>query len=173
MLVYKNDKLVVLSMTRCGHTSMYEYLGLEPYSFIESLHFWRENPDNLQRVLVVRNPYDRVASSANRMIVSLSNSDYTESIPESTNFFLHCRPYMFTLVDLDFKYIDFYKLSGYIGDNITGKTIVTNSSNSSTNFYIANNYFSKDDLDLEYEKYLEILETKEELTVEEWKYLTK
>lgn len=168
MLVYKNDKLVVLSMPRCGHTSMYEYLGLELYSFDETLHFWKENPYNLQRILVVRNPYDRVASAVKRMLLC----DNPGSIPEPRDFFLHCRPYMFTLVDYDFKYIDFYKLSDYIGNNITGKTVVTNSSNSSTNFYVANDYFSKDDLDLEYAKYLEMLETKEELTVEEWKYLT-
>lgn len=172
MLVYKNDKLVVLSMTRCGHTSMYEYFGLELYSFHETLNFWKENTDNLQRVLVVRNPYDRVVSAVKRILLC-DTLDDEDSFFVSRDLFFHCRPYMFTLVDLDFKYIDFYKLSAYIGDNITGKTTVTNSSNSSTNFYVANDYFSKDDLDLEYEKYLEILETKQELTVEEWKYLTK
>jgi hypothetical protein len=108
MLVYDNGRVCVLANTRCGHTSMYQYFGLEPYTVTTSIHNWY-NTQSL-RVLVLRNPLDRWVS-AHRLSVKKPLRFTDEEW-----FLIHGAPYLRDLVwkYRDVSYIDFYKLGEYI-----------------------------------------------------------
>lgn len=161
MLVYDNGKMSVLAATRCGHTSMYRYFKIKPYSLKESLvHLWLESKS--QKVLVLRNPYDRLQSALchNARLKYATPDEKAESLHIHSSPFLHMIP-----KTTDFKIIDFYRLSEYI--RLSGDTFVSNSNN-----------VSSDELDItpemrqEYSDYLYFKKYCPEITPEEWRELT-
>lgn len=108
MLVYDNGRVCVLANTRCGHTSMYEYFGLEPYTVTTSIDDWYNTTS--QRVLVLRNPKDRWVSALRHRV----NKD--PRVTDHEWFTIHGAPYLRDLVwkYYSWSYIDFYKLGQYI-----------------------------------------------------------
>lgn len=83
----------------------------------------------------------------------------------------HSLPYMHKIADVDFKFIDFSKLSNYIPKF----GLVTNATRRDLDesFNDANGYYTKDDLYSEVETYFDLIKSKEEITVSEWNQLTK
>lgn len=61
-LIAGNDKIQVLVQTRCGHTNMFQYLGLSSEDFKEhdTLDNWVASP---RRVVVLRHPVERMNSA--------------------------------------------------------------------------------------------------------------
>jgi hypothetical protein len=120
MLVYDNGRVCVLANTRCGHTSMYSYFGLEPHSLSNSIHDWY-NTSSL-RVLVLRNPLDRWLSAAtalDRIGSPVMGSE--EWMTRHSAPFLKDLPWRY----YSWHYIDFYRLREYL-PNVHGQ-IITNS----------------------------------------------
>jgi hypothetical protein len=108
VLVYDNGRVCVLANTRCGHTSMYSYFGLEPYTVTNSIDHWYNTSS--VRVLVLRNPLDRWVSATKHRV------NKPAKFTDDEWFVRHGDPY---LRDLVWKYytwshIDFYKLGDYI-----------------------------------------------------------
>lgn len=174
MFVHDNGKVLTLSISRCGHTSMYTYFGLEEYSFEGKVDIldWINSKSESQRVIVLRNPYDRVRSAQQNLAHCL---DSLGSLPieEERWFYNHSYPYLHTINHCNFKYIDFYKLQNYL-ETVSKKTIKSKvSCNEGSKFYIPNNYYREQDLDNEFFQYEKILAEREEMSVEEWKELTR
>lgn len=162
MLVYDNGKVCVLCATRCGHTSMHYHFGIEPY-VTSDIRDWIKSKS--QRVLVLRNPYDRFVSA-------LSNTEkIIEMMPDmSEEPYLwtknHSQPYLHRISpSIDFKIIDFNRLSEYIA--VSNKTVITNSKAN----VIKN---KKDFIEFrhEYNRYQYFMKFCKEITPEEWKLLT-
>jgi len=188
MFYHSNGKLTVLSQTRCGHTNMYYYFGITVYS----LMYAQMQPTN-DLVVVIRNPIDRMMSAIEGMSpwlhmftpdpvwFKLDPVPTKNEIRERVIFELHCKPYLHTIVDQNFRIIDFNKLEQYISRPKSDK--IVNLFQSPTTFtkgltnpkehYVENSVFSLEDLESEYELYLQIMQTKEQISVEEWKNLTQ
>lgn len=166
MFIHDNGKVCVASATRCGHTSMYSYFGIEEYSMSTDIRKWIWNPSNSKKIIVLRNPVERMLSAYNRIIS-------TQSPGKNNDFAGHCSPYLVNIPKQhDFYVIDFRNLGYYIP--VSPKTIITGSSKSiSTGFYINNSKFSKQDLKNELEAYNYFITNKQQITPEEWKELTK
>ena len=159
MLVYDNGRVCVLANTRCGHTSMYEYFGLEPYTVTTSIDDWYNTTS--RRVLVLRNPKDRWASALRHR----ANKDPGLSGHEW--FTIHAAPYLRDLVwkYRDISYIDFYKLAQYIP--LSQDTSVNNS-----NYAGLRNTQADPELHGEMVAYRLIRRYSKELSVAEWQELT-
>jgi hypothetical protein len=159
MLVYDNGRVCVLANTRCGHTSMYHYFGLEPYTVTTSIHDWYNTTS--RRVLVLRNPRDRWASALrHRSEKPLGLSGYEW-------FTIHAAPYLRDLVwkYRDVSYIDFYKLGQYIP--LSQDTSVHNS-----NYAGLRSTQADPELHREMVAYRLFRRYSKELTVAEWQELT-
>ena len=159
MLVYDNGRVCVLANTRCGHTSMYEYFGLEPYTVTTSIHDWYNTTS--QRVLVLRNPKDRWASALRHRV----NKD--PRVTDHEWFTIHGAPYLRDLVwkYYSWSYIDFYKLAQYIP--LSQDTSVNNS-----NYAGLRNTQADPELYSEMVAYRLIRRYSKELSVAEWQELT-
>ena len=160
MFVHDNGKVSVLCMTRCGHTSMYDYFNIPRYSLNQtSFKVWW-NSSSI-KVLVLRNPIERMCSAYKT----------TELLHKDQEFFTsHCSPYLhFIPLDLNFKIINFDQLKKYIPFSLHTNPTHTNIK---TDEYIENNLFTKKQLIEEYSRYQFFINTKDEVSSDEWKELT-
>jgi hypothetical protein len=173
MLVYDNNNINLMAVSRCGHTSLYVYLGIEVYSLDDvGFDYWQKNINNCQRIVVLRNPYHRVFSAAKMMTTIHSKRQYAEGAVTNPQLWFanHSMPYMWQIVDYDFKYINFERLNEYVGKEKSNLSIVTNSISYSQQ-YIANKYYTEYNLQIEFQNYNKILDSKQEISPEEWKEL--
>jgi hypothetical protein len=168
MFVYCNGKISVLGAARCGSSSLYNYFNLEYHSQDnETIDHWKWYGEfGMRKVIILRNPYDRVASALNII-------NYAEKMDvDPTEFFaIHSCPYMWQLRELEFQIIDFYELDMYVG--ISESSIVTNTHTDSAFNYIPNTLYSAQQLKQEYIDYVTILNSRHKLTVDQWKYMTQ
>ena len=166
MFIHDNGKVCVASAPRCGHTSMYSYFGIDEWSISTDIRKWAWNPTNSKKIIVLRNPVERMISAYNRMIS-------TQSTNKDGNVESHSVPYLINIPKhINFYVIDFRNLGYYIP--VSSKTIITGSSKSiSTSCYINNSKFSKQDLEKELETYNYFITNKPQIIPEEWKELTK
>jgi hypothetical protein len=189
MFYYDNGKVCVFANTRCGNTNMYHHFGFKPYSkAVDDFNAWSTTTTS-QRVVVLRNPIDRMVSAINAVpampfgttfpIDVVRNKYYTESYIEScmetTLFKMHCSPYLHKISNEPFKIIDFSRLNEYIPRKMNLLQSPTTNSNNYTDpksAYIKNKYFSLTELEKEYEIYLSLLKEREQISVEEWKEKT-
>ena len=180
MFFYDNGEICVTAFSRCGHTSMYEHFGLPVYSINGKISDFA-NSKTKKKVLVVRNPYDRLLSAVNNSKTlkenNVSSDDYTQwTIDHSIPLLQDQR-----LLNLDFKIIDFYKLNRYIG--VSKVTVVTNSvgaiarkpvswlcSKSIYDDYMML-YHSQEEMEREYQAYRSIMISHDEISVPEWKLM--
>lgn len=156
MLVHDNGTICVMANTRCGHTSMSHYFGINPHA--EKRRFWDWIESSSRRILVLRNPYDRVKSA---VITSEYATDKEAWIE------VHSKPYLIEIPTiLSFEIIDFNRLSEYIP--LSRDTAVTNTSS-----------VHHTEIDLtpemreEYIKYRYFMQHCKQVTPEEWKELTR
>jgi hypothetical protein len=159
MLVYDNGRVCVLANTRCGHTSMYSYFGLEPYTVTNSIDHWY-NTSSL-RVLVLRNPLDRWVSAVRHCASKPSHCSEREWLER------HGAPFLRNLVwkYYTWSHIDFYKLSDYIPTS--GATEATHSN------YANTAQLRRDpELRSELAAYKLIKRYSSELSVAQWRNLT-
>jgi hypothetical protein len=166
MFIHDNGKVCVASAPRCGHTSMYSYFGIDEWSMSTDIRKWAGNASNSIKVIVLRNPVERMISAYNRIIsIQSTNND--------SSFENHCSPYLVNIAKhVNFYVIDFRNLGHYIP--VSSKTIITGSSKPiSTDCYINNSKFSKQDLEDELDTYNYFITNRPEITPEEWKELTK
>ena len=155
MFVFDNGKVSVLCVTRCGHTSMYEHFGIEPYTIPgKSPMQWLMT--NSKKVVVLRHPLERMTSAFN-----FAGSS------ESGIFYYHCTPYLRYLAFVDFEYIPFCDIGSYIV-----KSDKTTTTNSTLRKYIPNPYFTEIDMQKEVEFYERYIQTRPTISAEEWKRLT-
>ncbi len=160
MMVHDNGKVCVLAVTRCGHTNMYNHFGLEPYTYSAGYTPWLQSTS--KRVVVLRNPYDRV-KSAKRLCEIFEFRD------QNIAFIDHSKPYLHMLKDCqDFSIIDFYRLSEYI-QREGWQSFATYSVGGS---YIPNDEYTEEDLQREYQLYCDLMNIREQMTAKEWKELT-
>jgi len=159
-----------MAATRCGHTNMYNYFGIEPYTVMGfpfrswKLHY---NP-----IIVLRNPLDRVASAASMTWVKMPLITHTEDA--GAVFVRHSLPYM-KLIGDRIRIIDFYDLEQYIPR--TGfQSWRANSRVDDTakveDVYVENDAYTLQDLKQEVSIYNKLMTTQERVSVEEWKELT-
>lgn len=140
-------------------------------------------------VVVLRNPLDRVISAISsvpkmtHLILpykhnfekELNSEVSDEFLEDYATFKLHCSPYLYLLKDKAFRIIDFNKLAEYIPRQENAhQSPVTNSSGYTDPklVYVENPYFTLQDLETEYETYLELLKDREQISVTEWKEKT-
>lgn len=192
MYVHANDKINVLSMTKCGHTAMAKYFSESKKLGEPSINFdlWKQQTQN--RVVVLRHPVERMHSAIgwyDKMYgQSIRKYDQTGIIDrhgpfelnkfirskdrdhdmQTAIFYGHCLPYMHNLTNTDFKIIKFEDLIKYIPYY---SFIVTDTTNRDIDPFPENKYFSKEDLLREIDLYNQFLE-RDIITPEEWKELT-
>lgn len=156
MFVYNDGKICVAATHRCGSTSMYGYFGLPLYEKIGNARFdftyWNSlNDESITKVLVLRNPYQRLESAINNTKYLSSDSVYSELLnnKDSKMFWTlkHSKPYLHNITCEDFYVIDFDNLSKYIRKDYF--TVTTNSRTYKWQENFAK-YYSKEDLDSEY-----------------------
>ena len=141
MFIRCNSKYAIMAATRCGHTNMYYYHGLEAYSemFKHDVQEWR---DHHNPIVVLRHPLDRVRSATSyatqdlilltsdmhRKLIALSEVEWSEakSFMEMIELgkenyrqsmhalYSHSSPYMHILEGVNFRIIDFYELNNYV-----------------------------------------------------------
>ena len=181
-MFHDNGKLQIFANTRCSNTNMYHYFNLEIYS---EHTFPTVFNDNL--IIVLRNPLDRVASAIKsaqqkppnlntEVLNKLLIKEITmESLLEFLTFGVHCNPFLYKIVDKPFRIIDFNKLSEYIPRKENAfQSPVTNSIGYTDpkSVYVENKYFTLTDLEIEYETYLALITSREQISVSEWKEKT-
>ena len=174
MFFYDNNKICVIAWPRCGHTSMYKHFNLPVYSTEDKKLYHFVNSKATTKIVVIRNPYDRLLSA-------IKNSKILEARPIQDPKHLgfdwkhwaisHSEPVLHELTKLNigYKIIDFYKLNNYI--NVAKETIVTNSVASNTWEDYMSTYFSKEQMEKEYQAYLSIMISHDEISVPEWKLM--
>lgn len=153
---------------RCGSTSMYRYFNV-PYNSLDKKteDHWRWYGEfGKLRVLVLRNPYDRVSSAYNII-------HRAEGLGQTPEYFFgsHSCPYMWQIRDLEFVIIDFYELKSYIP--VSWNTLESESKKNSSFNYIENPIYSAEVLRQEYIDYKTFLSNRSKMTIEAWKYLTQ
>jgi hypothetical protein len=142
MFIRCNSKYAILAATRCGHTNMYYYHGMEAYSEMSKFGTteWREHHNP---IVVLRHPLDRVRSATSyatqdmillttdmhRNLIALGEDEWSEAktfryavelgkenYKQSMHaLYSHSFPYMNNvLVGVNFRIIDFYELSNYV-----------------------------------------------------------
>ena len=164
MLVYDTGNVCVATATRCGHTSMYDHFKLPRYSINNGLDVWITSTS--RRVLVLRNPYDRIQSALKNMSVVYDRIKTPNFISESW-LKTHSEPYLISIPkDLDFEIIDFYNLSMYI--KLSASTLVTNSNNVDISLYRDYPF-----IDEEYSRYQYFINNRKHISPNEWKELTQ
>ena len=181
MIYYNNGKLQIFANTRCGNTNMHHHFNLDTNSYKT---FPTAFSDDL--IIVLRNPLDRVVSSVKGIppmlwtmpaLGSLLKSIYGKefNFEEYVVFKMHCAPFLHRVKDRNFRIIDFDKLAEYVPRKENAfQSPVTNSSGHTEpkSVYVENKYFTLNDLEIEYETYLELLKNREQISVTEWKEKT-
>ena len=164
MFIYDNGKVCILSVPRCGHTSMAHHFNQTPHIVNGGMSDWVKSSS--RRILVLRNPYDRLQSA-------LRNAEGFPYSPSDTSYTkeewirVHSYPYLIHIpATTDFEIIDFYKLSEYI--SLSTDTHQTNSSSvHHTKLEIS------PEMRKEYALYRYYMEYCNQITPEEWKELTE
>lgn len=194
-----------MAVTRCGHTNMYYYHGMEAYTGtgFTSLE-WKKHHNP---IVVLRNPLDRVRSAtsyASQDMVLLTTVLYEDVIVhlrqdewKNSKIFMsmidqgqenckqsmqalynHSYPYMKSiLVDVNFRVIDFYDLDKYVPrrddlfqsrrtDSYVGESTVEH-------IYVKDVGYSIEELQEEFDLYNKFMVTRERVSPEEWKELTR
>lgn len=184
MFYYDNGKVCVFAATRCGNTNMYHYFGFKPYSkTVDDFSAW--STSSSQRVVVLRNPIDRMISATKAVpemlpgttlpIDVIRNKYAIEPYMEIAIFQAHCSPYLHKILNEPFRIINFSRLNEYIPRRTNLLQSPTTNSNNYTDpksAYVENRYFSLAELEKEYEIYLSLLKEREQISVEEWKEKT-
>lgn len=178
MFFYRNDTYAIMAATRCGHTNMYHYHGIEPYTNTDALS---QNPKLWYKhhnpIAVLRNPLDRVRSAMLHTLFNFQGQQFDYD-KQSMSFYAHCYPYLSDFAGVDFRIIDFYDLDKYIPrrDDVV-QSVVTDSHAepelTAEDVYVMNDYFSLQKLQQEFDLYKEIMATHERVSVDEWKEMTK
>jgi hypothetical protein len=165
MMVYSNGKINVLANTRCGSTAIGIFLGLGlNHKRLDGIAEWWDLPG--KKVIILRNPYDRVVS-AYKTLIYLEENQKLDREPET---FLaeHSGPYLHMIQPYNFSVILFETLSKYVP---TFASHPTNTSNTPYGTYIKNSHYSAEDLENEYLLYETYRSEKEILDVESWNML--
>ena len=165
MFIYDTNEFVIMAKPRCGSTSLYNFFNIE-YNSLDNRNYTEWSNSSLRKILVLRNPYDRI-TSAYKLLQELP----FDAATKSEMFITHSCPYMWKIENVDFEYIDFYKLNEYIP--LSDDTITTNTSNLSSKVYISNDRYNKDLVEKEYNLYKMFLSTRKEITPEEWNEIIK
>lgn len=171
MFILCSSKYAVITNLRCGHTNMYHYFGLVPYSVTGfTMQDWQEHHNS---ITVLRNPLERVVSAA-----KVSVDRYIDNSRRETFFIEHSRPYMHMLLSCDYRVIDFYDLEQYIPRRSdVAQSFRTDShvddSITVQDVYVENTGYTLLELQQEFNTYKELMVTRERVTVEEWKGLTE
>ena len=177
-----------MATTRCGHTNMHHYFGIEPYSFAVDFNKWIAS-DN--RVVVLRDPIERIISTLAAGYIEmfvlhtcpyLSNTGWDYgfifNLPDSS-LLQKIKDYDFNtkkIKDYDFRVIDFAKLEQYIprpaGGIQSPRTDSIATSNLAKLYYVPNDTYTLRELEQECEDYMYLMSHRKHLSVEEWKELT-
>ena len=185
-MIYNINNNSIMSQTRCGHTSMREWFGLEPNDRAirsgQQTHLWfMRSPQYTQLIIVLRNPYDRLISA-------IKNSKIHEDNPREHGLVYldgkgtdvgsayeytmgHSTPYLANMLSTsamprNLKHIDFYRLNEYIP--VGGGTIITNTSGLTEYTDVMSNYYSNEVMHTEYTAYTTIKQNSTELTPAGW-----
>lgn len=183
MFSYSNGKIFVVAPTRCGHTSMFSYFQVENkvQNRYMTEYFDGFQRENVEKVLVIRNPYDRLKSAINYMNTQTAEDrryierEFGLEGKRANEFWLvaHSMPFMKHVIKYDFKIIKFENLASYI--DISQKTVVTNSKCNSEEYedlYIKNFSYTEEDLKKEHTIYKDLISNRETISVTDWKNLT-
>lgn len=171
MFIYSDSRHAVITNLRCGHTNMYHYFGLVPYSVTGfTMKDWEEHHNS---IAVLRNPLERVVSAA-----KVSVDRYIDNSRRDMFFIEHSRPYMNMLLSCDFRIIDFYNLEEYIPRRSdVAQSFRTDSriddSITPQDVYVDNLGYTLQELQQEFVIYKELIATQEIVSVEEWKEMTQ
>lgn len=172
MFVHCTDRFAIMAATRCGHTNMYNYFDIEPYSeefSAASLLAWREHHNS---IVVLRNPLERLVS-ATRFAEKIYKEEHRQMI-----ICAHSLPYLNKIfTGCNFRIIDFYELEQYIPRRSDKhQSLRTDSHIDDTtkaeDVYVANESYSLQVLQFELKIYKELMVSCERVSVEEWKKLT-
>ena len=213
-MIYTINDTRIMCETRCGHTSMLEYFGLERKHFSPGKKVWIMNSLQTgqhahlftstpvkQLVIVLRNPYDRLLSAIKNTELLRDEQIKFEPISKKLRYRFtlasfchdytlnHSRPYLTVAVPdrwdgnpyipTNLKHIDFHRLNEYIP---VGANTVTTNSNINGNYpawshektmdamfaHKFSDYYTNQQLLTEYERYVDLMENTEELSVEDW-----
>lgn len=176
MFVYCDDTFSVLSETRCGHTNMYYYFQYKQYTETGfTTHNWRNHHNS---IVVLRNPLDRVVSGLSEGLPYWQwDSDLIEKLNDE--FVSHTAPYMnTTLVGINFRIIDFYRLEEYIPrmwnkhqSRRTNSRVKEHTK--PEDVFVRNDAYTLRDLEQEFDLYKDFMANRERVSVDEWKDLTR
>ena len=160
MFLYNTNDVCIMAWARCGHTSMYRHFNIELYS-LKGNHFEKFISSKTKtKIVVVRNPYDRLLSAINNTKMLKQTHEWT---------LRHSRPLLRKLngLEFDYKIIDFYRLGDYIkvGEN----TIVTNSKSPSGWIQKMQEYYTQEEMLDEYMAYKNIMSKRQKITIDAWK----
>ena len=198
-MIYTINDTCIMCETRCGHTSMLEYFGLERNDKalligLQHSHLFVNRPAK-QLVIVLRNPYDRLLSAIRNTKIHEENQlkhnpasaklKYQFTLPSFCHDYTinHSRPYLTVAVPdrwdgnpyipTNLKHIDFHRLSEYIPVGVN--TVATNTNLNTYEkrvdamlSYKFSDYFNEEYLLSEHERYVDLMENTEELSVEDW-----
>lgn len=192
MPIFDTSKYSLLAPTKAGHTAFYDFFNKPRYSEYRHLNEWKNS--NKQRILVLRDPVERMYSAIN-FFKQCYRKEHQMLPPDATNknnflnkvfskdrpiksrkteieyfvFHLHCRPFMLDIKDTDFKIIKFEELDNYLPryQNIP----TTHTTQKDITLFRKNPFFTKQDLLEEQHLYNLILASKEPITPEDWKEL--
>jgi len=154
-----------MATTRCGHTNMHHYFGIEPYKQYSTTAFYRwifsEN-----RVVVLRDPIERIISTLAVNAIAIENK---------IDFVDHTCPYLHKIKRYDFRVIDFAKLEQYIPRPTDYQSPRTDSSatcNLAKLYHVPNDTYTLRELEQECEDYMYLMSHRKHLSIKEWKELT-
>jgi hypothetical protein len=159
------DSFAIMSATRCGHTNMFNYFDLKPWTDTGfTLRDWSEHHNP---IVVLRNPLERLLSA------KAESNRWIHNIPV---FISHSRPYMNMLLSCNFRIIDFYDLEQYIPrKDVPSQSFRSDSrvDNDTTvqDVYVENSVYTIQELQQEVDTYKKLMVTKERVSVEEWNKL--
>lgn len=197
MLVHDNGRLNVLAENRCANTSMYRHFNLPVYGMMynntrEQLRSkWKTNPS--ENIVVLRHPYQRMHSAIAYQelrgfptyqryqmssVEERQNNKFFWEHKEKldrpyaeykfANIVSHGLPYLRHLIGVNFRYINFDRISEYL-DVHDGPKTNTTSKEFSVDFL---EYQELDELKFEKFLYEEFLHRFEEISPAEWKEKT-
>ena len=167
MFIYCTDRVAIMTATRCGHTNMYNYFGIEPHVGTEyTVRDWREHHNP---IVVLRNPLDRVVSAVSWVTQWVKHL----GLDTDASLAVHSLPYMNNiLVGCNFRIIDFYDLEQYIPR--TGlQSYRTDSRAEHADVYVENSIYTLRELEREVELYHDFMANKERISIVEWRELTR
>ena len=123
MFIHDNGNVHVMSKTRCGHTSMRNYFGVEEISYSHDVNWNKWINSTSRRVVVLRNPVDRWKSAE----IFRSVDGPSPMMDREFWIWIHRSPFLIDIPRyLDVEIIPFENLSDYIP--MHKDTIVSNTS---------------------------------------------